>query len=193
MLHVPDQLIGPVQKIEGTVRRHIDRDRAEIRIIRFHQIFQRLAFQAGARFGHFHSKDALEANNVAVQKISLELIRKMPAGNHAGSRTGTRGALPEFLHFRVFGGVVQVAAEGRAEIVVVAGRIGDDVVAPVVEHASVRIGKAVGNVALEFVCARLEPVDASVNVAHGSPRGLDLGAVKNAVAEISRAAGVQHH
>ena len=89
--------------------------------------------------------------------------------------------------------VIQVAAERRTEVVRVARRVGDEVVAPIVEHAPVRVGKAVGDVALKFARARLVAVNAGVIVPHRSLGGLNLRAVEHAVAQIGRAAGIQHH
>src|SRR6266850_49823 len=103
-------------------------------------ILDRLALQAGTFFTHLHPEDALEANDIQVEKIILKLFREMPAGENAGAGTGTRRPLPEFFQVvRVLGREFQIAAEGRAEVAVVAGRIGNDVVAPIIKHASVRV------------------------------------------------------
>ena len=127
------------------------------------------------------------------RKFPLEFRGEMPAGKDARAGARTHWALPKLFHFRMLRRVVEVATEGRGEEVLVAGRVGDDVVAPVVEHAPVRIGETVGDVALEFIRARFVAVDATVNVAHRPRCGLDLRAMKNAVAQIRRAAGIEHH
>jgi hypothetical protein len=45
---------------------------------------------------------------------------------------------------------IEMAREGRPEVVYVARTVGDEVVAPVVEYAAVWVGEAVRDVALEF-------------------------------------------
>src|SRR5262245_42181275 len=109
----------------------------------------------------------------------------MAAGQNPGGWTRPRGPRPELFHARMFGGIIQVAAKGRAEEVLVAGGIGDNVVAPVVEDTPVRVGKTVGNVGLKFAGARLEAEDAAVVIAHRAIGRLDLGAMEDAVAEIN--------
>ena len=94
---------------------------------------------------------------------------------------------------RVLRRVFDVAAEGGSEVAVIAGCVRDDVSAPVIKHAPMRIGEAVGNVTLELVSARLETIDAGVQVAHRTVRRLHLRAMEHAVAEIVRAAGIEHH
>src|SRR5207244_3020974 len=125
VLHVSDKLVGPVEEINGTVRRNIDRSGTEIRIVRLDQVFDRLPFQAGAVLADLHPEDALETNDVAVEEISLKVIREMAAGDQAGAGAGTRGALPELLHLSVFRRVIKMTAESRSEEGFVAGRIGN--------------------------------------------------------------------
>src|SRR5439155_1320942 len=140
-----------------------------------------------------HPEDALETNDVAVEEISLKVIREMAAGDQAGAGAGTRGALPELLHLSVFRRVIKMTAESRSEEGFVAGRIGNQIGAPVIELAAVRVGEAVGNVTVELVGARLETVDARVGVAHRPHCGLNLRAMEDPVAEIRRAARIEHH
>ena len=85
----------------------------------------------------------------------------------------------------MFGRVVNVAAEGRAEVGVIAGGIGDEIIAPVVEDASVRVGKAIGGVALEFAGAGTNRQMQASSLRTGPCGGFDLGAMENAVAEIT--------
>src|SRR2546430_10152439 len=49
------------------------------RSVRFHQVFDRLAFQTRAVLADLHAEDALKTDDVAVQKISLPVVREMPA------------------------------------------------------------------------------------------------------------------
>ena len=43
VLHVPDELVGPIEKIDRAVRGDVHRHRAEVRIVGFDQVFHRLA------------------------------------------------------------------------------------------------------------------------------------------------------
>ena len=85
---------------------------------------------------------------------------------------------------------IQPATERRAEVIRVACRIRDDVVAPTVEDAPVRIGEAVADVDFELPRARLEAIDRRVAVAHRAGRRLHLRAMEDAVAQINCAAGI---
>ena len=140
---------------------------------------------------HLDQVDALEADDVAVEKITLKLRRELAAADQAGAGARARRAVPELLHVRVFGGIINVTAEGRAKITVVARGVGDEVVAPVIEDAAMRIGEIVGDVGFKFSGARLKTVDGGVVVSHRAEGGFDVGAVEDAVAEINRAARVQ--
>lgn len=106
---------------------------------------------------------------------------------------GPGGPIPELVHPGVLCGVVDVAAERRREVGVVAGGVRDEVVAPVVEHLAVRVGEAVGDVGLQAAGAWIEPEDAGVIVAERSPGGLDLGAVEDTVTQVNGAARVETH
>ena len=116
----------------------------------------------------------------------------MPAAQDGRAGAGPRRAVPELLHPGMRAGV-EVAAEGRTEVVGVAGRVGDQVIAPVIEDPAVRIGEAVGDVARELAGVRLVAVDRAVPVADRTVEGFHVGPVENAVAQIDRAAGLQAH
>src|SRR5258708_360279 len=137
--------------------------------------------------------NALESNHVQVEKVALELLGKMAAGENASAGAWALGPLPELLQIPVLGGIVDEPAEGRAEVAVVAGPFPNNVVAPIIEAPPVRVGEAVSEVALELVSARLETINADIHVAHRPGSGFDLGAVKHPVAEVGRAARIEHH
>jgi hypothetical protein len=91
MLHVADERFVPVAKINRAVRADIDGDRAKIRVGGTDQAFLQLAFEAGAVLGHLDQVDALETDDVAVEKIALQfggkwrlLIRPVPAHGRDG-------------------------------------------------------------------------------------------------------------
>ena len=81
-------------------------------------------------------------------------------------------------------------ADRRAEIVPVAGRVREDVVAPVVPHFAVRVHEAVGRVFFDLHRPRLEAPRDGIAVPERPGGRLDLCAVKHAVARINRARGI---
>src|SRR5215831_4688416 len=184
MLHMADDRVLPVAEINRAVRPNIHRYRAEVRIARTDERFERLAPQAGAVLADFDAVDSLEPDDVGVEKISLELFREKAAGEdgRAGARTGR--ASPEFLHRFVFGWIIYVAAERRSEVTVVPRAIGDDVVAPIIENAAVRICKIVGDVGFKAAGDGFEAINRGIIVAYGSGGSLDLCPMKYTVAEV---------
>ena len=88
VLHVADELIGPVEEIDGAVRRHADGRRAEVRVVRFDQIFDGLALQPGTLLAHLYAEDALEPNDVAVEEVALEFLGKMAARQNGRASAG---------------------------------------------------------------------------------------------------------
>jgi hypothetical protein len=86
---------------------------------------------------------------------------------------------------------IDPTADGRSEIGMVAGRVGDEVVAPAVKHAPMRIDPGEKRVHLKFAGARFKPVGRSVPVAQRAGHGFDLGAMKHPVAQVNAAKRVQ--
>src|SRR3954469_7258200 len=115
----------------------------------------------------------------------------MVACKDAGARTGTRWPGPKLLHAFVLRGVIKPATEGGAEVRIVASAIGDEVVAPIIEYASVGIGEIVRGVGLESCGAGLEAVDGGVIVPNRPTGCFDLSTMEHTVAEIHRAARIQ--
>ena len=155
-------------------------------------MLQRFTFEAGAFFGDFRAENPLDADDVGVKEKALPVIGEMAAAENGGAGAGARRAVPELVHAGM-AATVEVAAEGRAEVVRISGGIGDEVVAPVVKHASVRIGEAVGHVAHEFSSVRLVAVNGTIGIAHGAEVGFHIGAVEHAIAEINGSAGLEAH
>jgi hypothetical protein len=71
------------------------------------QMFESLTLQAGTFVGDFDAEDALEADDVEVEVIALELLGEVAAGEDAGAGARTRGAFPELLHAGVLRRVVE--------------------------------------------------------------------------------------
>ena len=87
--------------------------------------------------------------------------------------------------------IIDATAEGRTKVVRIASGVGDEVVAPSIEHASVGIGEAIGHISLKAMGARLEAVDRTIVVAQRAVARLYLSAVEHAVAQVNRATRVQ--
>src|SRR5580693_83692 len=98
----------------------------------------------------------------------------MPARENIRAGGGTRRAVPELFHFRMRT-AVEMPAERRGEIRSVTGGIGDDVVAPVIEHPPVRVGEAIGYVAVETCSAWLVAIYRAVLVADRTVERLHVG------------------
>ena len=88
VLHVTDDRVVPVAEINRAIRADVDRGRAEVRVAGRNEVFECFAFEAGALLADLHAVDALEADDVAVQKISLKLLGEVAAGEEAGPWTG---------------------------------------------------------------------------------------------------------
>src|SRR5947207_3348995 len=142
VLHVPDDRVVPVKKIDRAIRTSVNSGRTKIRILGCDEILQCFAAQSGTFLAYLHAKNSLDADDVTVQKIMVEFVGKVPAADKTSPRTWPGGAFPKLLHSGVFA-CIEMAAERWRKIVSVAGRIGDDVVTPIIKDASVRIGKTV--------------------------------------------------
>src|ERR1041384_191823 len=120
MLPVADNRFLPIQKINRAVGRNVHARGTKIRIVRLHERrLQGFARKTGILLLDLDPVNALETDDIDVEKISLKFIGKMAAGQNARARTGTRGTLPELFHARVFAGKIDVTAESVAEIGVV--------------------------------------------------------------------------
>src|SRR4051794_7880786 len=98
MLHVADDWVLPIGHIDRTVGSDVHGGGAEVSVAGTNQVLHPLAFEARAFLVDFDTIDALEADDVAVQKIALEFLREMPAGKNGVARAGPRGPVPERLH-----------------------------------------------------------------------------------------------
>ena len=79
MLHVADDVVGPIAEVERPVRADADADGTKIRIRRRDEMLQRFAFQTSAVLADLHAVNALERDDVDIEKTSLELLGEMTA------------------------------------------------------------------------------------------------------------------
>src|SRR5260370_42218680 len=110
----------------------------------------------------------------------------MAAGQEAGAGARPGGTVPEFFDGGMLGRIINAAAESRTEVSVVAGCIGDQIVAPIIETPAMRIGKPVGGVGFKFAGARLVAIDGCVIITDWPGGSLHLRAMEDAIAEKNR-------
>ena len=152
MLEVADEHLRPIHEIERAIRRHGDARWAEIRVlrdIRSDEVLDSLALDAGTLLSQLGAENSLHTDHVGVEEKPLPIVREVAAGEDRRAGARARRAIPELFHRGMRAGV-EVAAHGRAEVVVIAGGVGDQVISPIVENPAVRIGEAVRRVAHEF-------------------------------------------
>ena len=138
-------------------------------------------------------QDSLETDDIGDQVVALDVIGKVPAAQNGGARRRARALVEYRLHFRMLARVVDVAGKRRRIIIDVARAIGDQILAPAIEHMAVRIGERIGDVDFELLSPRLIAIDARVGAALGRTVGrFDLRAVKHAFLKIQRPARIEH-
>ena len=149
MLHVADDRVVPVEEINRAVgRRHRRPMGRKFGIVAIRPAAVRSSRPtARALLAHLDAEDALEANTLQLRKLPWNSsgkwrLDRIPVPGH-----GREGRFQNSFMLAMLGRVINMAAERRAEVGVVAGGVGDEVVAPVIEDAPVRIGEAVGDVA----------------------------------------------
>ena len=145
-----DERVVPVADVERAIGAGRGVDGAEVAIGRRNDVRLPQALLAAAVRHELHAVNALEADAVGVEIVAPEFVGEMPAREDRAAGAGTRGPVPEGFQLRVLCRIVEVAAEGGAPVGVVAGGVGDDVVAPVVERAAVGIREVVGDVGFKF-------------------------------------------
>ena len=182
-LQMSDQRVVPVDHVEGSVGAGGGVDGPEIRVLRLHHVGFPRAGESGAVALQLHPKNALETDDVRIEVVAPILFGKMGTGENRAAGGGPRGSRPDLTHAGVFGRKVEFAAERGTKIGVVAGGVGDQVVAPVIEGAAMGIGEGVRHIGLKPGREGLVAVDGAVDVAHDAVDRLDLRPVKHAVAQ----------
>src|SRR5205823_4630144 len=120
------------------------------------------AGEAGALVFELVLEDALEADDVADQKVALHRRREVPAGEDfdAGARPGS--LLVDLRRVGVLHRVVHAAGEESAVVRLGAGAVVDEILAPAVPDVAVRVGERMADVDLELLRPRLVAEDAGV-------------------------------
>src|SRR5262249_23041061 len=86
VLHMADDGVLPVAKINRAVRAHVDSGWPKVRVARTHEILLPRTGQPGTVGADFDPVNALEPNHVAVEKIPLEIRREMAAADQSRPR-----------------------------------------------------------------------------------------------------------
>src|SRR4051812_40710612 len=149
-LQMPDERVVPVDDIQRAIWTDAGVDRAEIRVLRLHNVLFPRPFDPGAIVREIDPVDPLKPDHVGVDIVAPILVRKMRAGENRAARRGARGTFPELLQFRMLHRIIQLSAESRPEVSRVTRRIRDEVVAPIIESAAVRIRETVRNIRLKL-------------------------------------------
>ena len=188
VLHVSDQRIEPVGDVERPVEPEFDRNRPEVRIRRHQQRFGLHGDEPGAVLPYLVLLDALEADRVRHQEIALGIVGKVAAADELHVRGRPYLGQRPHLHRPLLAGIVDVAGERRAVVVVSVGRVGDEVLTPPIDDVAPGIGEAVADEHAELFGARFVSEDARFLEPHRAVRCFDLRMEKGPFLEIQVAA-----
>ena len=192
VLHVADERILPVEKVNGAVRPDFDIGRAEIRIGRGEDRFHFGRGQARARVLRLVLQNALESNDIGHEQVALILFGESATAEDFHARTGPRALLVDLRRMRVLVRIIEMSGEKRSVVGVGPGAVIDVILAPTIPNVAVRVGEAVRDVDLEFLRARLIAIDAGVGVAHRrTPRRFDLRVHEGAFLPVDRSARIE--
>ena len=170
----------------------LDIGRPEVRVAGREDRLELGAGEAGALVLDLVAENALEADHVGDEQVSLELLGEVAAAEELDARGGPGALLVDLGRAGVLVRVVDVAREQRAVGGDRAGAVDHDVLAPAVEGVAVGVGEAVGDVNLELLRLRLVAEDPRVRAAdRRAVRRLDLGLVERSLLKIKGAAGVE--
>ena len=83
--------------------------------------------------------------------------------------------------------------KGSRIVVNIAGAIRDEILPPVIEHMTMRIGKTVTGIGIQFESSRIESISTTIDYSHRfSPRRFDLRVMERSLLKIERSAGANH-
>ena len=136
-------------------------------------------------------QDSLHADDVLDQKVALHAVGEVPAGEDLSAGAGPRPFVVQHgwssmlvREIYVTGKQCPMPGDGASTIV-------HDVLAPVGEHVSVRIGEVVGHVAVDVPGSGIKSPDTAIGVPLRAGRGFDLRHVKRALLKIHSPTGSQ--
>ena len=93
VLHVADQRVVPVDKIEAAIGADLQVAGTEIAVVRLDQVLPEVALDLRAVLDDFKVLDAEEADRVGVEVVALHLLGEVPRRNELGTRGGANVVL----------------------------------------------------------------------------------------------------
>src|SRR4029079_8717495 len=130
--------------------------------------------------------------DIGHQQIALHFCRKMSAAERLQARARPRPLLIDLWRLGVLDRVVHVPREQSPVIRYRSRAINHDVLSPLVEDVSVRVGKAERDIGVELLRSWLITIDAGAGITeHRGPGGLDLRLMKRPFLKIKRSARIE--
>src|SRR5690606_1634613 len=189
VLHMSDQYIVPIPKIQRSIRCKFHIYRTEVFVTYTpDEILAVVAMISGSFIQHsvlFHTQ---ESNGVVDQEVSLNLIRKMPAGDKFETR-GRSYLVILFDQIKRFVIGVTVKRNHRAGHHPAnswPGSFGEETLAPVVESDPPGIGDRKLGDAVEFMQLGCVPVKSPVGPSDCTVGSFDIGVEENYFPHINR-------
>ena len=164
VLHVADDRVLPVGNVQGSVRPHLGIYRAEVRISAQQHRLEFAAPECCSVVFDLVPEHALHTDAVRHGQRATVVFREVAAAEELHPTAGARALLVHLRGAAMFHRVRQVAAEECRVVRVGTSTVDHDVVAPLVEHVAVRVGKAVGHIDFELHGARIVAVHTAVDV-----------------------------
>ena len=185
VLHVSDDRVDPVQKIDRAIGADLEVGGTEHRV-------------GGRKHGFFLgaretcpfivdpvSENALEPDHIADQEIPLPGLGKVAARERLDARARPGSLSVNLRRSGVLRGVIEMTREEGRMVRNRSRAVGDDVLTPSIEGVPVGVGEAVRDIDLELLRTRLIPKDTGVGVSHGPAIGcLHLSMVEGTFLEV---------
>ena len=198
VLHMADQRVGPVAKPERPVGTNLRIDRPEVLVGALDQIEWRVliggimshprANVARAVVGDRPSRHAVGVDDTGIGELVLHVVGKLPRAEVFAPHDRPH---PLGVKHRVqaLAAAVLLSREGRVPVLIRAGAVAADALAPLVEDIAPGVSVAGGDEVTELPCPRIEHVGArGAEVAERAPRRLHGGAHRDALEHIEETA-----
>ena len=193
VLHVADDWILPINKVERAIRRGLHVHGAKIWIGREEDRFGFFGrTEARILILHLVIEDALEADHVLDEQVPLKLFGEVRPRQVFDRGTRAGSLLVDARRAAVLVREFEIAGEERRVIRHRARPIDDDVLTPCIEGMSVRVGEAVGDVDIKLLRSRFVAEDRAIlHAARWTPRRFDLCLMERSLLEVDRSARIE--